>query len=324
MRAAVLRKHGGVPAVEERETPDGGPGEALIELRSAPITPLDLLCATGTSYFGAPRLPYVPGVQGVGVVRQSSALPAGTLAWFSTTAGMAPGDGSLREHCWVPEADVVPLAHDVTADLVAALGLSAIAAWMALTWRGELRPGEQVIVLGAGGAVGQVALQAARLGGARRVVAGCRSQAAADRARRRGADAVVRLDTGEVAVLAQRFGEACDGPADLVIDPLFGAPAAAALRGLGQYGRLVQLGSSAGETSPMDSSTLRGRSLRLLGYTNNELTAAQRAEALNSVLGHAAAGRLTADFEPVRLDDVAAAWTRQARGQAPVRQVVTC
>ncbi len=324
MRAAVLREHGGAPAIEQREPPPGGPGEALIELRAAPITPLDLLCASGVSYFGRPELPYVPGVQGVGMVLESSDVPAGTMAWFSTAAGMAPGDGSLREQVWVPEADLVPLAYDVPPGLVAALGLSAIAAWMALTWRGELRHGEQVIVLGAGGTVGQVAVQEARLRGARRVIAGVRSEAGADRARRRGADAVVRLDTDDLADLAGRFGEACDGPADLVIDPLFGVPAAAALRSLGQYGRLVQLGSSAGETSPMDSSTLRGRSLKLLGYTNNELTAEQRARALNALLEQAAAGRLTVDFEVVPLDHVAHAWARQAQGQAPVRQVVTC
>ena len=257
-------------------------------MRAAPITPLDLLCASGTSYFGPPELPYVPGVQGVGLVLNAASVPSGSMAWFSTRAGMAAGDGSLRECCSVAEADLVPLAFDVKPELIAALGLSAIAAWMALTWRGELHPGEQVIVLGGGGTVGQVAVQAARLLGARRVIAGCRSAGAAERARRCGADAMVRLDTDDVAELARRFTDASDGPVDLVIDPLFGPPAAAALRTLRHYGRLVQLGSAAAETAPIDSSTLRGRCLRLLGYTNNELTAMQRADALNTVLSYAA------------------------------------
>ena len=168
------------------------------------------------------------------------ACPSGTMAWFSTRAGMAPGDGSLRECCSVAEADLVPLAFDVKPELVAALGLSAVAAWMALTWRGELHPGEQVIVLGGGGTVGQVAVQAARLLGARRVIAGCRSDGAAERARRCGADAVVRLDTEDVAELARRFTDASDGPADLVIDPLFGAPAA---------GRCAPCGTTGGWSS---------------------------------------------------------------------------
>jgi NADPH:quinone reductase-like Zn-dependent oxidoreductase len=316
MRAAVLRGHRSAPEVEQWQPPDVGPGEALVELRAAPITPLDLLCASGTSYFGPPELPYVPGVQGVGLVLNSTSVPSGTMAWFSTRAGMAPGDGSLRECCSVAEADLVPLGFDVKPELVAALGLSAVAAWMALTWRGELHPGEQVIVLGAGGTVGQVAVRAARLCGARRVIAGCRSDGAAERARRCGADAVVRLDTDDVAELARRFAEASDGPADLVIDPLFGAPAAGALRTL-------QLGSAACETAPIDSSTIRSRCLRLLGYTNNELTGSQRADALNAVLSHASAGQLSVDFESASLDGISQAWERQARGEAPVRIVVT-
>jgi hypothetical protein len=76
------------------------------------------------------------------------------------------------------------------------------------------------------------------------------------------------------------------------------------------HGRLVNLGSSAGETSPIDSSTLRSRSLRVLGYTNNELTAAQRAEALGHVVAQVRAGRLTTAHEPVPLVDVAGVWDR--------------
>lgn len=323
MRAAVLRGHRSAPEVEQWQPPAPGPGESLIELRAAPITPLDLLCASGTSYFGPPALPYVPGVQGVGLVVKSATVPAGTMAWFSTTAGMAPGDGSLRECCSVADGDVLPLSYDVAPELAAALGLSAVAAWMAVTWRGELHEGEQVIVLGGGGTVGQVAIQVAKLRGARRVIAGCRSAAGADRARRCGADAVVRLDTDDVPDLASRFAEASDGPTELIIDPLFGVPAAAALRTARRYARLVQLGGSAAETAPIDSSTVRSRSLCLLGYTNNELTPTQRADAFNAVLSLAAKGRLTVGYESVPLDGIAKAWTRQARGEAPVRIVIT-
>src|SRR3954470_820001 len=142
-------------------------------MTAAPVVPLDLLCATGTSYFGPPPLPYVPGVQGVGRVEQSSRLPVGTRVFVSTSAGMAPGDGSMAEFCVVGEDDLVPLEDGVPDDAAAAIGLSGIAAWMALTWRAGLREGERVVVLGAGGAAGQggggaaPALGAGRLGGGR-------------------------------------------------------------------------------------------------------------------------------------------------------------
>ena len=322
-RAAVLREHGRPPCIEEPDELESRPGEALVDVVAAPITPLDVLCASGTSYFGSPALPYVPGVQGVGVVRQSRTLPTGTQVWFATAAGMQPGDGSMASACIVPEADLVRLEHDVAPPLVAALGLSAVAAWTALTWRGELSAGEQVVVLGAGGVVGQVAVQAARLLGASRVVAGCRSTTAAERAARLGADAVVRLDTEDLDDLVPRFLEATGGSADLVIDPVFGAPAAAALRSLAPYGRLVNLGSSASPTAPIDSVTLRSRSLRILGYTNNELSAEQRADALGDVLRAASAGSLTVDYAMAPLDDVSEAWSRQASGTADRRIVLT-
>jgi NADPH:quinone reductase len=262
-------------------------------------------------------------VQGVGVVRESDTVPAGTRVWFPTMAGMQPGDGSLAELCAVPEAELVRLPDGAADTHVAALGLSAVAAWMALTWRAELRPGDQVLVLGAGGVVGQVAVQAARLLGARRVVAACRSEAAQRRAAAAGADVVVPLsDDDEVAPLAGRFAEACGGDVDVVVDPLCGVPASAACRVLGPWGRMVNLGSAAGPTATFDSASLRSRSAAVLGYTNNDLTRQQRQRALRRVVAHAAAGELEVAHEDVPLAEVGSAWVRQGGGTAGARVVV--
>jgi NADPH:quinone reductase-like Zn-dependent oxidoreductase len=236
---------------------------------------------------------------------------------------MQPGDGSMCGAVAVAEADVVPLPDGADPVLVGALGLSAIAAWMGLTWRGELAAGEQVLVLGAGGVVGQAAVQLARLAGARRVVAAARSEAAQVRATRAGPDALVRLeDSSAVDELADTIRAACDGPLDLVIDPLFGAPAVAALRVLRPRGRLVNIGSAAAATAPMESATLRSSSLQVLGYTNNELTPQQRNDAFIRVVQEAVAGRLTVDHEAVPLADATAAWTRQVDGRAAGRIVL--
>lgn len=313
--ALALHSCGEPPKLVDRSPRTPGDGEVLVEVTAAPITPLDLLCASGASYFGVPETPYVPGVQGVGHVR-------GKPVWFPTTAGMRPGDGSMAAHAVVPEADLVPLPDGVDPVLVAALGLSAVAAHMALTWRGELAAGEQVIVLGAGGVVGQVAVQLARAAGARRVVAAARSAAAQQRATDAGADAVVALDTADVDELAVRFAAAVDGPADLVLDPLFGAPAAAAAASLRAGGRLVNLGSAAGETSPITSSLLRSKSLRLMGYTNNELTPALRAEAVAMIASKAATGELTVAHEIVTPATAPEAWARHAAGTADRRSVI--
>ena len=218
MRAAVLDTPGVAPTFREHPDPVATPGHTSVRVTAAPLVPLDLLCASGTSYFGRPATPYVPGVQGVGVVEDSATLAAGTRVFFATTAGMAPGDGGLAERCVVPDVDVIPMPADLPDPALAALGLSAVAAWMALTWRGRLQEGEHVLVLGAGGAVGQSAVGAARVLGAGRVVAVGRSREAQERARRLGADAVVPL-SGDVDSLTARIQDAANGKVDVVVDP---------------------------------------------------------------------------------------------------------
>jgi NADPH:quinone reductase-like Zn-dependent oxidoreductase len=313
VRAAVLHTPGSPPALGAHPGPVPAEGQTLVRVSAAPIVPLDLLCGSGTSYFGRPAVPYVPGVQGVGVVERSARYDAGTRVFFATSAGMAPGDGSLAELCAVPDADVVPLTEPVPDTVVAALGLSAVAAWMALTWRAGLRPGERVVVLGAGGAVGQVAVGAAKLLGAARVVAVCRSAGAAERARRAGADEVVTL-TGDADQLAAALAAAAGGGVDVVIDPVFGTAATAASRVLAPGGRLVNLGGASGDTAEFSSSVLRSRNAAVLGYTNNALSRAQRAEALGILLGHARSGALAVDHDVLPLAAVADGWRATADG----------
>ena len=203
MRAAVIVGHGQPPQYRPHPAPARGPGQALIRVTAAPVSPLDLLCASGTSYFGAPPVPYAPGVQGVGIIEESDTLPTGQRVWFSCDAGMRPGDGALAELCVTADPSVLPLADGVSDEEVAALGLSAIAAWMALTWRAGLRLGERVLVLGASGTVGQVGVQSARLLGAGRVIAACRDAHGRARATALGADAVADLSGDDVGVIAE-------------------------------------------------------------------------------------------------------------------------
>jgi NADPH:quinone reductase-like Zn-dependent oxidoreductase len=291
-------------------------------MTAATIVPLDQLIASGTSYWGRPPVPYVPGDQGVGVVERSAVLLEGTRVFVETRAGRMPRDGSLAERCAVPDDDVVPLPDGVPDSLAAALGMSGVAAWMALTHRARLQPGERVIVLGAGGTVGQLAVGLAQLLGAERVAGVCRSEGAADRAIAAGADEVVRL-SDDVAALSARMQDALGGAADVVVDMTFGVAATAVSRMLAPFGRLVNVGGLSGDTAEFSSAGLRSRSASVLGYTNALLTADQRRGALDAVFAHAAAGRITVGHEVVPLAAISDAWRRQASGQAGVRLVVT-
>ncbi|SDC15909.1 quinone oxidoreductase family protein [Nocardioides lianchengensis] len=322
MRAAHVHTCGEPPRPVEAAEPVAGEGQALVAVTAVPITPLDLLCAGGTSYFGEPATPYVPGVQGVGVVRTSARLAAGTRVWFPTSAGMAPGDGGMAELAVVADGDLVPVSGAVPDEQLAALGLSAIAAWTALLLRGGLQPGERVLVLGSSGVVGTVALQAARLQGASAVYGAAVEPAARARALELGADGFVQLERDDdVEGLAARLREVV-GEVDVVLDPLCGVPASAAALCLAPRGRLVNLGSSAGATATFSSAHLRSGSREVRGYTNNDLTAEQRRAALAALEEHAEAGRIVVPHEVFALADVAEAWTRQARGEVRGRAVV--
>ncbi|MGY1812636.1 zinc-binding dehydrogenase [Blastococcus sp. SYSU D00820] len=322
MRAAVLTEPGQPPSYGEHPEPVAAEGTTLVRVTAAPVVPLDLLCASGTSYLGRPVTPYVPGVQGVGVVAESASLPAGTRVWFATSAGMAPGDGGLAEVCAVPDADVVPLPGDVPEVPLAAVGLSGVAAWMALTWRGRFAEGERVLVLGGGGAVGQAAVGAARVLGASRVVAVARSAGARDRAATAGADAVVEL-AGDADTLTERLRAALDGAVDVVVDPVFGTAATAASRLLAPGGRLVTLGGASGDEAVFSSAVLRGRSAEVLGYTNNALTPDQRRSAVTALARAVGAGRIGVAHAVRPLAEVTDVWQRQAAGADGVRYVLT-
>jgi NADPH2:quinone reductase len=168
-----------------------------------------------------------------------------------------------------------------------------------------------VLVLGATGTVGLVAVQAARVLGAKRIVAAGRNEQALERAKERGADAVVRLDEG--IDLEDAFREACggDGPT-LIHDPLWGEPARAAIEAAAPKARMVNLGQSAGPDSTLRSGAIRGKNLDLLGYTNFAVPRDELARQYQQLCERAMKGEIQVDIETVSLAEITDAWQRQA------------
>jgi NADPH:quinone reductase-like Zn-dependent oxidoreductase len=319
MRAALVRDFGMLPEASDVTPPEGGKGRALVRVTAAPINLLDLLIGSGRFYGGAPEPPYVPGVEGVGTVVNADGLERGTRVWFSFER-FDGARGSMAELCAVDEQRVVVLEHPLDEAVAAALGLTGVAAWMSLSWRGKLEPGEQVLVLGAAGAVGQIALQVARILGAGRVIGASRSEEGRAIVSRLGADAVVDSSGGDVDAIAERISRACEGPLSLVIDPVWGDLAPAALRALAPGGRLVNFGSSAGIVAPLDSTVIRSKSLSVLGYTNVSLRFEEIRTAVTALHQHAAAGRINPILDLIELEQLGSAWTRA--GDSPHRKLV--
>jgi NADPH:quinone reductase-like Zn-dependent oxidoreductase len=303
MHAAVLHEHGATPVYEEFEEPVAGAGQVVVEVALAGVNPVDVRNASGAYVSGPPPLPSVVGTEGVGRIAGGD----GRRVYFD--APIAPF-GSFAERVLVGDGDPIELPEAIDDGVAAALGIAGLAGWLPLAWRAQLKPGETVLVLGATGVVGQLAAQSARLLGAGRVVAAGRDREMLARAAELGADATVDVSGLEGDALTAAFRDAAGGEVDVVHDPLWGAPAAAAIEALGVGGRLVQLGQSAGAEATLASASIRGRALDVRGYLNFLVPADVRRDAYRSLVDHAVAGRIAVEVERIPLADVADAWER--------------
>jgi NADPH2:quinone reductase len=301
MRAAVLREYG-VPSPGDFQEPSAGPGQAVVQVLAAGLNPVDVAICAGRFYAGPPPLPSVAGREGVGVLD-------GARVYFD--APLAPF-GSMAERALIDPRSAYPVPDEVPDGVAVALGISGLAAWLALTWRADLQEGEHVLVLGASGVLGQIAVQAAKLLGAARVVAAARSQEGLERCLRIGADAAVRL--GEPADLPAALAEAAAGRIDVVVDPLFGEPLVAAVNAASFGARLVQIGSGAGTEATLPSAAIRGKMLVLMGHTNFAAPPEVKREAYRQLAAAAARGELRVDTDPLPLEQVGVAWERLAAG----------
>jgi NADPH2:quinone reductase len=309
MRAAFVKEIGRPPEHDEAPDPLRGEDEALLEVLVVPLNPIDINVAAGRFYGGSPPTPYVAGSEAVGVVRESDAHAPGTLVWAH--AG-TKRNGALAELMAVPEDLLVPLPGGTDPALAGALGVAGLAGWLPVTYRAPVREGDTVLVLGATGTVGLVALQGARLLGAGRVVAAGRRPEALERARRLGADAVVSLEEDD---LAGSFRAACGGEGPTyVVDPLWGEPVAAAARAAAPGARIVNIGQSAGAEAPLASADVRGKQLEILGYSNFATPREVMHREYLRLVEHAAAGEVQVDIARFPFDRLGDAWQAQAEG----------
>jgi NADPH:quinone reductase len=311
VRAAVVTELGRAPELTDRPEPAG---ESLYEISAVSLNPIDVNVGAGRYFAGHPELPYVPGCEGVG------RAPDGTRVYlFGDGLGVAR-DGLLAERA-TARADLgIPLPDAASDEVAAACGIAGMAGWMPVAWRAPVRASDRVLVLGATGTVGLVAVQAAKLLGAGHVVAAGRNPDRLKRAAELGADATVSLDEDD---LVAAFKEAAggDGPT-YVVDTLWGSPAVAAIQAAAPGWRLVQVGQSAGGEATVASAAIRGKMGEIYGFTDFAVPAGDFREHYLRLVGHAAAGEIQFDVESYPLSRIAEAWERQAAG-ANAKLIVT-
>jgi NADPH2:quinone reductase len=279
------------------------------------LKPIDRQLAAGT-HFASPReLPVVCGSDGVG------RLQDGTRVFFGGPrrpyGAFAEVTVLRRMQCFsVPEA-----LDDATA---AAIPNPGVSAWLSLSHRGKLAAGESVLILGATGITGKLAVQIAKLQGAGRVVAAGRNSESLAALSSLGADATISLNLPREELVAALRRHNTERRFDLIIDYVWGSPTEALLEALtahefapvGSETRLVQVGESAAPQIQLSAAVLRSTALTIMGTAGippmDVLTGT-----LQQVLASAAEGKLRIETEQVPLAEVEAAWQRPQSSSSP-------
>ena len=310
MKAAVVNSLGSKPVYTDFVDPEPAEGAVVATVEAASLKNLDRSLIAGTHYAsGALTLPGVAGVDGVARLDDGSLVYTGAVAPF----------GMMAERTLVNTAGAIELPVGIDPVLAAAVPNPGLSAWLSLEYAAKIQPGQCVLVLGATGVTGSVAVQLAKAQfGAGRVVVAGRNTDRLDWLRGVGADDAIRLGTEDLAdrVAAEHRSH----PFDVVLDYLWGAPAAQVLGALGNSHlgltyhatRFVQVGAMAGANLELPAGILRSAGIELAGFGTGTVPAAAKAriptEVLPTLLAMAADGTLQLDAQRRSLQDVEELW----------------
>ncbi len=306
MKAAVVDAPG-EPSYGDFAAPQPSASGDVVQVLAAALTNLDVATAEGRHYLRSEHYPAVVGKECV------ARAPDGTRRFYAANT-ILPPFGSMAELTHVLVGSGLPVPDGIADEVAAALGNAGLAAWLPLSWRGRMRPGESVLVMGATGNSGRLAVTAARRLGAGTVVAAGRNEAALQEARGLGADATVHLLPNVNIAAALR--EAAGGEIDVVVDYLCGPYVEAVLSAMAVGGRMVQVGSIAGPAVVAPAQTLRRGSLDVLGFAYYHAPAAEQAAAYRELCRHALSGALSIGVTVLPLQQIGTAWREQKAGTA--------
>lgn len=304
MKAAVVPAAGRPPVYADFVEPTPEAGESRITVTAAALSPVVRARASGTHYSSSGSFPFVAGVDGVGRLDDGRRVyfvlpraPHGAMAQRTVA--------SSRQCLALPDA-----LDDVTAAAIANPGLSS---WAAYAERAKLKAGETVLINGAAGISGRLAVQIARHFGAKKVIATARNAEALKAVGALGADVTVPLVDDEAALEA-RFKEQFAEGVDVVVDYLWGKSAERLLIAAAKAApeaapiRFVQVGSASGGEIALPSAVLRASAIELMGSGLGSIPPARLVACIGALLQAAAPAGLQIDARPVPLSEVETAW----------------
>jgi NADPH:quinone reductase-like Zn-dependent oxidoreductase len=304
VKAAIVREYGKPPVYGDFPDPQAAPGKTLVRVAASAISHLTRGRAAGTHYSAKASLPFVPGIDGAGTTSD------GKRVFFLATN--APY-GAMAEYTLAGDDEIVPIPDALSCEQAAALANPGMSSWAALVERAYMRRGETVLVNGAAGTAGRLAIQIAKYLGAKKVIATARRPETFDELRRLGADETIALvnDRSELEVA---FKPAFEGGVDIVLDYLWGVSAEALITAGAKYGDedvpicFVQIGSMSGANIALPAAALRSSKLEIVGSGIGSVSRAQLLAAIRGVLDAAPSAGFTIAVNTAPLADVARVW----------------
>ncbi|HEX3471472.1 MAG TPA: zinc-binding alcohol dehydrogenase family protein [Silvibacterium sp.] len=319
MNAAVVEAFDRPPRYATFTDPVPTEKELLVEVTAAALHPIVRALANGTHYGSSGNLPFVPGVDGVG------RLSDGRRVYYGRTNDTY---GTLAERSITQSWLTVPLPDSLDDVTAAAMMNPGMSSWAALTARAKFVGGESVLILGATGIAGHLAVQIARRLGAKRVIAAGRNPDALAQAVTLGADATISLEQDRESLIADFRKHLSESKIDVVLDYLWGVPAESVHAAISQKGlshesrriRYVQIGNSAGPTISLPAATLRSSGLELLGSGFGSASLEEIMKAVGEFLRAAAKASFQVPTKAVSLRDIETVWTAPDKGARLVFQ----
>lgn len=301
MKAAVVYDPAQGPIYSDFDMPIAGENQQLITVKAAAISHVVKSRASGKHYSFDGVLPFIAGVDGVGIT------PAGERVYFV----FPPSPwGSMAQFAPVSQAHCLPIPDGLDDATAAAMANPGMSAWAALVNRASFKAGETVLINGATGSAGQLAVQIARFLGAKKIIATGRNQQVLSGL---NADATVLL-TEDPQTLSQALNEHAAGQIDVVIDYLWGSSAELLLKALAKHTpgvapvRYVQVGSLAGQEITLPGAVLRASPIQLMGSGIGSLALPELVRATGEMLKASVAGGFTIAHKRIALSEVAQAW----------------
>lgn len=302
MHAALVTRFGQAPQRAEVAAPIAGPDEIVIDVLASGLHHRVRSQADGSHYTSTEELPLTPGVDGVG------RDPEGRLRYFVLDDTV---HGAMAEQVAIDPRQSLVLPEGSDPIAIAAGMNPAMSSWIALRKRISFRPGQSVLILGATGSAGRLAIQIAAQLGASRIIGAGRNAERLSELAALGASETVLLD--DASATAARLGGAAD--VDVVLDYLWGAPTAAAMTAIvtqrvdaGRVLDWIEIGSMAGSTAAIPSAALRASGLRIVGSGQGSVSTRDILSELPSLAEELSSGRLDIAARTIPLTDVEQGW----------------